>query len=47
MFIYLGLDVIASLRLNHIMHCTILSWVIYSLGHVHAEPKSEIQVEQI
>jgi hypothetical protein len=38
----LGLDVFASLMLNHFMHCTILIWLIYLLDHVHAEPKSEI-----
>jgi hypothetical protein len=29
------------------MHCTILIRLIYPLDHVHVEPKSEIQVEQI
>jgi hypothetical protein len=29
------------------MHCTILIWLIYLLDHIHAEPKSEIRVEQI
>jgi hypothetical protein len=29
------------------MHCTILICLIYLLDHIHAEPKSEIQVEQI
>jgi hypothetical protein len=47
MLICLGLDVFASLMLNHTMHCTILICLIYPLDHVHAKPKAEIQVARI
>jgi hypothetical protein len=32
------------------MHCTIMSlahvWLIYSIGHVYAEPELEVRTEQ-
>jgi hypothetical protein len=35
----------------NLMHCIIMilahKWLIYPLGHVYAEPKLEVQVEQV